>query len=243
MIELPLFQTGVLTRKGFYVCLATCEVPTLRKFGEEHMEYGPGAVDGSNVFLGGCLPMPGDDVTKDLRKYVAKHSLSGCNDVLVADIEVSLCTIIHYCKHIAELKKGKGAMELTVFPGYRPYVGDKHEAEPVIPWTAVAKRPATQLPSGWYTRVLKKRPATKDKSANVAQRRPTPAFLATDAKPQQRAKRGSPGARPSTAKGVRKFDDKHPNYCTVCKRWFGARAKMHCWSLLQLNAGDIIRRR
>ena len=84
------------------------------------MEYGPGAVDGSKVFLNNILPKQGDEMTKDISKFVRKHCRSGCHEVLVGDIEVSLCTITHYCKHIKELSTGKRAQELTVFPGYRP---------------------------------------------------------------------------------------------------------------------------
>ena len=120
------------------------------------MEYGPGAVSGSKVFLGGSLPMPEDVETKEIRRYVAKHCLSGCHEVLAADIEVSLCTILHYIKHIKQFYSGRGVRELTVFPGYRPYDGDEYDGGPVLPRTPVLKRPAVSLPSRWYTRVLKK---------------------------------------------------------------------------------------
>ena len=211
------------------------------------MEYGPGAVDGSKVFLNNILPEQGDEMTKDISKFVRKHCRSGCHEVLVGDIEVSLCTITHYCKHIKELSTGKRAQELTVFPGYRPRNASGYEAEPELPQIPVDERAVSNLPSRWYTKVLKpkvlkKKPSGKGQSTSIATRRPTPSFMAHDAKSQKRGKRGSPGARPSTAKGRKKWDAKHPHFCTLCKQWFGARAKMHCNTPLQLNAGDIKRR-
>ena len=194
------------------------------------MEYGPGAVDGSKHFLGGMLPKAGDRMTEDIGRFVAKHCRSGCHEVLVVDIEVSLCTIEHYCKHIEQLGSGKRPQELTVFPGYRPYVDGKYEEAPVLPVIPVAQRAVGNLPSRWYTKVLKKkvltkRPSAKGPRSSIAQRRPAPSFMAVDAKNQQRAKRGSPGARPSTAKGRKQWDAKHPHYCMVCNHWFGARAR------------------
>ena len=266
--KLPAFRTGRLTCKEFYCCLAASSVPTLRRFGEESMTWGPGAVDGSKRFLGGVKPIAGDEVMKTIGELVAKHSLSGCKKVLVGDVEVSLCTIEHYMKHVGQLNLGYDAQALTVFPGYRPYLGDAYENEPHYPNVPTEQRSVSSLPSRWYTRALakklkknvKKTPGTKEPKKDVKKKpgtkklkkdvkkkvlkkpgaRSAPAFMGLDG---LRAPRGTAEGRVSTAKGRKKWSPKHPHFCTVCKLWFGARAKMHCNTPLQLNAGDIVRRR
>ena len=61
------------------------------------------------------MPIAGDEVMKSIGELVAKHSLSGCKKVLVGDVEVSLCTIEHYMKHVGQLNLGYDAQALTVF--------------------------------------------------------------------------------------------------------------------------------
>ena len=190
------------------------------------------------------MPEDGDAMMQKVRQLVAKHCVSTCTAVSVRDIEVSLCTIEHYCKRVVELEAAGTELNLTVFPGYRPHLDGKRQWEPEYPTKPVEQRTVQgNLPARWYTRVLKKKPAMKKPAASIAKRRPTPAFMAPGAETQQRAPRGSGSGRASTAKGQRTWSPKHPHQCTVCKRWFGARAKIHCGMPLQLNAGDMERRR
>ena len=187
------------------------------------MTWGSGAVNGSKRFLGGYLPTAGDEVMKSIDEHVAKHCLSGCKEVLLGDVEVSLCTIEHYVKHVVQLNLGYDAQALTVFPGYRPYLGDAYENEPPYPKIPTERRSVSSLPSRWYTRALAKRPkkdvkmkpGTK-KTKKVLKKpgaRSAPAFFGLDA---QRAARGSAEGRVSTAKGRKKWSAKRPNFCTVC---------------------------
>ena len=64
--KLPSFQTGKLTRKELWCVFAASSFPALRDFGETNMEYGPGAAEGSKLFLHGILPKPGDEMMKDI---------------------------------------------------------------------------------------------------------------------------------------------------------------------------------
>ena len=161
-----------------------------------------------------------------------------------------MCIRDSYVKHVRQLNLGYDAHALTVFPGYRPYLGDAYENEPHYPNVPTERRSVSSLPSRWYTRALAKKPkkdVTKKPGTKVKKKvlkKPGassgPAFMGLDG---QRAPRGSAKGRVSTAKGRKKWSHKRPHFCTVCKLWFGARAKMHCNTPLQLNAGDIVRRR
>ena len=106
--QLPGFG-GDLTPKEFFVLLSLSSFPKLKQFGNARMTYGSWARVAGRCFLGGVLPTHSrHEKIKEIKKHMTKHLvLSQCSDVSVGDVEVSLCTIEHYIKHIAELQSKK----------------------------------------------------------------------------------------------------------------------------------------
>ena len=232
-------EVGPLTEKEFYLCLSVSPNAELSTTGKLNIAVGPGALQGGRAF--GLIEWPSRAIKglgpQESAKQQLERRVSEIGEALhrknprvqgkvsLGDLEIAACTILNHAKLIEQhVHNNVPVAELKIPPGWVAYSDGEVDKSKTKDFP-IFRPPSYTVDTGVPVKIwlaLKKRPASKT---------PPACLLPTRVGTGKRTSRGLTGTgdtRKTTAKGTRTPDRYHMHQCTICKKYVGARCKVHC---------------